>query len=269
MSGYKDLPNSSKIAVWSAGVSAATSITASIFAFHDANKAKIEANNLKIDLTNAENNRQAIVNPYAGMSNPFANLGVATKAAEFQAEQADIALANTLDAVRQSGAGGATALAQAALKSKQGISADIQKQELDNSRLRAKGEMAVQKIVAEGEKFKWQAQENREMQRLNRLQAQYDNQQAMRMSYRAAGMGALTDMAQNITNLAGVMAGQEQDAVSTQDATSFNQEDYNTYLVNQTAQSSADRRLDIHRILDTPSPIVASVDYDQMSNIQD
>ena len=228
MSGYKDLPNSSKIAVWSAGVSAATSITASIFAFHDANKAKREANNLKIDLINAENNRQAIVNPYAGISNPFANLGVATKAAEFQAEQADIALANTLDAVRQSGAGGATALAQAALKSKQDISADIQKQELDNSRLKAKGELAVQKLVAEGEKFKWEAQENREMQKLNRLQAQYDNQQAMQMSYRAAGMGALTDMAKNITNLAGVMAGQEQDNLIDEggdDALIMNEED--------------------------------------------
>ena len=54
---------------------------------------------------------------------------VATKAAEMQAEQADMALANTLDNLRQTGAGGATALAQAALKSKQGISADIQKQE--------------------------------------------------------------------------------------------------------------------------------------------
>jgi len=219
MSGFKDLPNSSKVAVFSAGVGAATSITASIFAFHNANKARREADQLKIDLANAESNRQAIVNPYAGMTNPFANLGVATKAAKFQAEQADIALANTLDAVRQSGAGGATALAQAALKSKQGISADIQKQELDNSRLRAKGEMAVQKIVAEGEKFKWEAQETREMQKLNRLQAQYDNQQALQMNYRAAGMGSLTDMAQNITSLAGVMAGQEQDEVEDLDPT--------------------------------------------------
>ena len=53
-------------------------------------------------------------------SNPYANLGVATQAAEMQAEEADIALANTLDTIRSSGAsaGGATALAQAALKSK-------------------------------------------------------------------------------------------------------------------------------------------------------
>ena len=56
------------------------------------------------------------------MSNPFGNLGVATQAAEIQMEQSDIALANTLDTLRSTGAsaGGATALAQAALQSKKG-----------------------------------------------------------------------------------------------------------------------------------------------------
>ena len=54
------------------------------------------------------------------MSNAFNNLSVATKAAEMQIEEADIALANTLDTLMASGAGagGATALAQAALRSK-------------------------------------------------------------------------------------------------------------------------------------------------------
>ena len=49
------------------------------------------------------------------ITNPFANIGVATQAAEFQAEEADVALANTLDTLRATGAGagGATALAQA------------------------------------------------------------------------------------------------------------------------------------------------------------
>ena len=206
--------NSTKISLISAGIGSAVSATSAIYAFRQSNKAKGEADQLKIDLQNAEANRQAVVNPFAGVTNPFANLGVATKAAEFQAEQADVALANTLDAVRQSGAGGATALAQAALKSKQGISADIQKQELDNSRLRAKGEMAVQKIVAEGEKFKWEAQEKREMQKLNRLQAQLDNQTAAQMAYRQAGIGALTDMAGNIMSVASSFAGQEQDTVT-------------------------------------------------------
>lgn len=53
-------------------------------------------------------------------SNAYSNLSVATQAAEMQAEEADIALANTLDTLRATGssAGGATALAQAALQSK-------------------------------------------------------------------------------------------------------------------------------------------------------
>ena len=50
-------------------------------------------------------NRQDIVDPYSGvtemrMDNPYANLAVATEAATMQMEQADIALANTLDTLR-------------------------------------------------------------------------------------------------------------------------------------------------------------------------
>ena len=65
-------------------------------------------------------NRQAIIDPSTALedlsgtfSNPYANLGVATKAAEMRMEQTDAALANTLDTLRAtgSGAGGATALA--------------------------------------------------------------------------------------------------------------------------------------------------------------
>merc|ERR1712147_116507 len=80
------------------------------------------------------------------MSNPMANLSVATKAAEMQIEQADISLANTLDTLRATGAsaGGATALAQAALQSKKGVSASIEKQEAQNEQLRARGEQVLQ-----------------------------------------------------------------------------------------------------------------------------
>ena len=261
--------NSTKISLISAGIGSAVSATSAIYAFNQANKAKGEADQLKIDLQNAETNRQAVVNPFAGVTNPYANLGVATKAAEFQSEQADIALANTLDAVRQSGAGGATALAQAALKSKQGISADIQKQELDNSRLRAKGEMAVQKIVAEGEKFKWEQQEAREMQKLNRLQAQLDNQTAAQMAYRQAGIGALTDMAGNIMSVASSFAGQEEDAISAQDTIGQEDLSYSTYMANQSAQNLANQELNFNQTVNTPPPVVASVNYDQMSNIED
>jgi len=59
----------------------------------------------KDQLKAAMDNRAAITNPYANMTNQFANLGVATKAAEFQAEEADMALASTLDTMRATGAG--------------------------------------------------------------------------------------------------------------------------------------------------------------------
>ena len=83
-------------------------------------------------------------------TNPFANLSVATKAAEIQMEQSDIALANTLDTIRATGmgAGGATALAQAALQSKNAVSASIQEQEVRNSELAAKGQQELETLQA-------------------------------------------------------------------------------------------------------------------------
>ena len=109
-------------------------------------------------------NRQEIFDPMrsisdtSGMiSNPYANLGVATQAAEMQAEEADLALANTLDTIRTSGmgAGGATALAQAAAKSKAGISAGIEQQEANNQKLKAQGE-ANQQAMQQAEKIRLQ-----------------------------------------------------------------------------------------------------------------
>ena len=102
-------------------------------------------------------NRQAIIDPSTALedlsgtfSNPYANLGVATKAAEMQMEQTDAALANTLDTLRAtgSGAGGATALAQAALQSKKGVTASIEQQEAANQKMRAQGQAQLQTQIA-------------------------------------------------------------------------------------------------------------------------
>jgi len=127
-----------------------------------AGKARKQAKGIQADAqaAMAGMNVPNIVNPYENvenlsslaqdlsgqMYNPYSNLGVATQAAEMQAEEADIALANTLDTLRSTGAsaGGATALAQAALKSKQGVSATIEKQEAENERLRAQGQAMLQ-----------------------------------------------------------------------------------------------------------------------------
>ena len=139
--------------------------------------------------------RQAVINPndqmtnqFAGMTNQMANLGVATQAAEFQAEEADKALASTLDTMRASGAGagGATALAQAALQSKKGISASLESQEAANQKAAAKGAQDlqqriaqgatdVQRAQADGRKFAFSVGEQRQNADIDRSAQQLDN----------------------------------------------------------------------------------------------
>ena len=138
-------------------IGGAGSIVGGIFAGRAAKKATRAAEREKARLQNKLNhleaNRQDVINPYEGIedlsaliSNPFANLSVATGAAEMKIEEADISLANTLDTIRAtgSGAGGATALAQAALKSKQGVAASIEQQEKTNEDKRAQGEQQME-----------------------------------------------------------------------------------------------------------------------------
>ena len=48
--------------------------------------------------------KDVILNPFADMTNPYRNMGVATQAAEMQAQQTDQALANTLDTLAATGA---------------------------------------------------------------------------------------------------------------------------------------------------------------------
>lgn len=116
----------------------------------------------KAGLASLESNRQQVINPYSNvsnlsslakdltgnLSNPFANLSVSTAAADMQAEQTDIALANTLDTIRATGggAGGATALAQAALQGKQGVSASIEQQEASNEKAKAQGQQTLEQL---------------------------------------------------------------------------------------------------------------------------
>lgn len=169
-----------------------------------------EAARKEWEISQLEKNRQVIPNPYANVkdlsgiakdlsgmiSNPYANLGVATQAAEMQIEEADISLANTLDTLRAtgSGAGGATALAQAALQSKKGVSASIEQQETANEKMKAEGQAQMQQMKMaeaqriqsiqfgegqrlqqaeiEGTKFKYGEQESRDISKLNRLAGQ-------------------------------------------------------------------------------------------------
>ena len=145
-------------------------------------------------LANLEANRQELINPYAGLTNEYANLGVATQAAEMQAEEADIALANTLDTMRATGAGagGATALAQMALDSKKGIAASIEAQESSNEKLRAKGATDIATKKSEGEAWKWSRGEERETAKMERTAGQIDQAQQQAIDAEAAKTQALT-----------------------------------------------------------------------------
>jgi len=176
-------------------------------------------------LQNLEDNRQAIINPYESMEdlsgtvkNPYENLGVATQAAEMQAEQADISLANTLDTISATGAsaGGATALAQAALQSKKGISASIEQQEAMNEKLKAQGEQQKQQIVmaekqriqgaeARGAEFMYREQENRDLAKMDRLSAQIAGAEARQMQAGADRTNAIAGAVGGIASTVGGM----------------------------------------------------------------
>jgi len=178
---------------------------------------------LEQKLKSLEDNRQEIINPYAGfqnlsssISNPFANLGVATQAAEMQAEEADISLANTLDTLRATGAsaGGATALAQAALRSKKDVSASIEQQEATNSRLKAQGEqqmqearraeeIRMQQAGAAGKQFVFGQTERREQQQLDRTAALLDNAMGIEQQAKADQVGAITGAIGGVTDILG------------------------------------------------------------------
>jgi hypothetical protein len=166
-------------------------------AANEKREAAAKAAILQDQLSNLEANRQEIINPYDQMQNEYANLGVATQASEFQAEEADIALANTLDAMvaTGAGAGGATALAQAALQSKRGISQSLEKQEVNNQKLAADGAATVSRMKAEGRNIAFNNQETRELQKLDRtsnlLDQQTQRQQNMEDQEYQAGMNRL------------------------------------------------------------------------------
>jgi len=106
-------------------------------------------------------------NPYADMENPFEDLTVATDAARFQAEQGMQQRANILQQLRSSAGGsGIGALAQqlasaGTLQARQ-ISADLQKQEMANEAAKAKGELMVDQMQAQGEVLLQEAESGRQ-----------------------------------------------------------------------------------------------------------
>ncbi len=191
------------------------------------------AKSARLRMEAIQNNRQAIINPYENfesvtglaedlqntMSNPYANLSVATQAAEFQAEEADLALANTLDTLMATGAsaGGATALAQAALQSKRGVSSSIESQEAANEKMKAEGdqklqerqaaeavrmqnvalqdELRLQSAEAQGKAYQFEMKEQRDENDLGRLAGERQQALANRAAAKAGQASAFSGMA--------------------------------------------------------------------------
>ncbi len=202
-------------------------IAGGIFGARAARRAKRRAakqlKKMNAKMEQLEANRQEIINPYEGaenlssmMSNPMANLGVATQATEMQIEQTDQALANTLDTLRETGggSGGATALAQAALQSKQNVASGIEQQEKANEDKRAAGEQRLQdakiseeqrmqNLDAAGKQFVYGEKDKREMMQLNRLQGQIDNMQGIQAQASRDQTGAITGAISGLASVAG------------------------------------------------------------------
>tara|TARA_R110002126_G_scaffold28144_5_gene93828 strand:+ start:1304 stop:2140 length:837 start_codon:yes stop_codon:yes gene_type:complete len=99
-----------------------------------------------------ENQYAGLQNQFEGMRNPFENLGVATQAAEFQAEQGTQQRANILDSLSASaGSSGIAGLAQTlanqgVMQSRQ-LAAGIEQQEMANQKLEAQGAFNVDRLV--------------------------------------------------------------------------------------------------------------------------
>ena len=205
-----------------------------------AGRAKNAANRAQAEIDSLKASRGDVINPFEGvtdlsamakdlisqMSNPFSQLGVATQAAEMQAEQADIALANTLDTLRATGAsaGGATALAQAALQSKKGIAASIEQQEANNDKMRAQGEANLQQqkvaeqqrlqgiaisegqreqaAISAGKQFEFQAAENRTNMDLDRAASKITQASANEASANQAKAAAWGGVASSLGGIA-------------------------------------------------------------------
>ena len=135
--------------------------------------------------------------------NPAANLGVAMQGVNLKMEETDASLANTLEAINQSGqgAGAATQLAQAVAKSKAQTAGIIEQQELSNQKAYLQGEQQVQ-----------QQKQAIESQAINEEINVYGRTETRELSAMNRAAGLADGYAQNALNLqqaadAAMMAG--------------------------------------------------------------
>jgi hypothetical protein len=146
-------------------------------------------------------------------------------------EESDLALAASLDTMRATGAGagGATALANAALRSKKGVAANIEQQEKSNEDKRAAGEQQlqeaklaeqrriqgimmseearVQSAQAAGKQFKFQARETRQQGAIDRTYGELMGARQDRAQAKADQTGAVTGMFGSLASIGGSLIG--------------------------------------------------------------
>jgi len=194
-------------------------------------KGKQAAQTLKdaeLEIKSIMDNKEAVTNPFADVTNPYQNMGVATQAAEMQQQQTDQALANTLDTLRATGtsAGGATALARAAAQSKQGVAASIEAQEAKNQELVAKGEQRKMYLQGEGEVVRAQRQEARMDEQIgfqekiaNRAYQEQVNRQNNAMASFSGALGAVSD---NYAGLSAAFGQRPSNNISSTDPNNIN-----------------------------------------------
>jgi hypothetical protein len=177
----------------------------------EAKNAKNKKETLEGEMNDLREKMPDPINPYAGIefTNEFANLGVSTQAAEFQAEQADLSLANTLDAMKAGGygSGGATALARMAAQSKKGVAITLEQQEVANNKARAQGAMEAQKLNNQaqvaGRQYLYEAQDKTWERDADRKQGMIDQQAAAEAQYKGDMWGAIGGFGSSMMGAAG------------------------------------------------------------------
>jgi hypothetical protein len=225
------------IATIGAATAAAGAIGSGVVATNNAVKNKrsalleaAKAKRLEKQLEALEQSRQPVIdqsqkirNLKNQVNNPYANLGVAMQSANLKMEQTDQALANTLETINATGlgAGGASALAKAAAQSKAQVGASLETQELNNQKLRIEGEQKAQDTKINIEKqalaeevSAFERQDERDVQKMNRLAGLQDRAQQNQMMYQQAAqeqsmqaMGAVTDLGTSMMSMAGGLPG--------------------------------------------------------------
>ena len=151
---------------------------------------------------------QTFTNEFAGLENVAEDLTVNQQASQFQAQQTDAALAQSMQAAIASGGapGGAQAIAQAALASKAGISADLARQEQSNQAMAINQAAKLQAMEAQGADTLQTRNYQKDQQLLNMASGRKNAADEARAQATKALIGGIGNLAGGIAT-AGILPG--------------------------------------------------------------